>query len=256
MLGIYQTLAAEKMLAFEQKTDFLQMASRLVECNVEMVLIKVLQVLLLITTREDIIKPPLASHTFSLCLSMLSSRSAVIRSSVFAVLQQTYSQLFGRHGDSLQELDVEGLHNVCYEQLQKLATLLRSKDCGLKYLGMDLLAMAFCETKVELVNTPRMTRLLEKECIAYLKNCLRTEVNSFATITKVIRCSTQLILSLRISYDLLQHILILADSVHLWQQYLALESFSILLNRPKQIEAMNSIRNSYSNSMVLSRISQ
>jgi len=249
ILGIYQGLAADKALTFTQKLSFLGLASQLTESNDEMTLIKILQILLLIITREDIIRAPMAKETSALCLHLLNDKSQVVKNNVFAVLQQMYSLLFGKCAEACKEkASIEELHKVCYEELKKLTLLL--EDDSLKYLGMDILTMIFAKTKLELLNTPRMIKLLENQCISKLKSFLKTGVNSFTSIIRTIKCSTQLMLSLNTYYDLLQHILILADSTHLWQQYLALESFSILFAQPRQLVLMSNMINDCSDSMV------
>ena len=61
LLSIYQVLSAANLLAFTHKVSFLDLSLKLLDSSDDMIPIKVVQILLIMITRDEVIKPTFAS---------------------------------------------------------------------------------------------------------------------------------------------------------------------------------------------------
>ena len=258
VLSIFQVLAAAGLLSFPQKISFLDTALKLLESGDDMVPIKVVQVLLIVITRGDVVKPPMAHNVLTLCLKAFASKSQIIKNNVFAVLRQMYALLFEQYAAESKaniEGNLEGteLHNVCYEQLEQLIEVAgeKYKHTSFKGLGMDIITVILADTQGVLSKSPKIVELFEKNYTPCLKNYLVSEINSFPMITRAVKSATQLVLTMQISYNLLQPILLIANFPHSWHRYLALESFCTVFSEYKQIQLMHSMLNNVTNMRVM-----
>ncbi len=63
-LSVIQVLAAGNMLSLAHKVSFLELAVKLLDSSDDMVPIKVIQILLIMLTRQDVVRPPLADRVW------------------------------------------------------------------------------------------------------------------------------------------------------------------------------------------------
>ena len=143
VLSIFQTLFASSLLLFEQKIAFLELSLILLKTKDDMILIKIMQILLIMMDRSDIVKLPMANNILALSLKSFSIKNQMIKNNVFAVLGQMYSLLFEEYAIEAQRGNIREeskLHKVCYEQLEKVVSITNSKTkhTNLKGLGMDI----------------------------------------------------------------------------------------------------------------------
>ena len=61
LLAVFQVLAAANLLSFEHKVTFLDLAMKLLDSGDDMIPIKVVQILLIMLTKGDIVRAPLAT---------------------------------------------------------------------------------------------------------------------------------------------------------------------------------------------------
>jgi len=262
VLSIFQVLAAAGLLTFSQKISFLDSAHILLDSGDDMVPIKVVQVLLIMIIRGDIVKHPMANKILALCMKAFGSKSQIIKNNVFAVLRQMYSLLFDQYSNECKALitankkveliETTELHKVCYEQIEQLIQISgeKYKYISFKGLGMDILTVILAESQGILTNSQQIVSLFEKSYMPVLTNYLMTETMNFPIITRAVKSSTQVILTLQVAYNLLQPILQIASSTHSWHRYLALESFCTLFSEYKQIQFMHSMINNVTNMRV------
>eukprot|EP00826_Nyctotherus_ovalis_P062140 TRINITY_DN8937_c0_g1_i8.p1 TRINITY_DN8937_c0_g1~~TRINITY_DN8937_c0_g1_i8.p1 ORF type:complete len:108 (+),score=32.04 TRINITY_DN8937_c0_g1_i8:23-325(+) len=68
-------------------------AIELLNSEDDMIPIKILQIVLIMTNHEDILKPPMATKVVHLCLKAFNNNSQIIRGNVFTILKQMYTCL-------------------------------------------------------------------------------------------------------------------------------------------------------------------
>ena len=61
LLSIFQVLAAANLLTFAHKISLLELSLKLLDSSDDMIPIKVVQILLIMITRNDVVKEPLAN---------------------------------------------------------------------------------------------------------------------------------------------------------------------------------------------------
>lgn len=249
VLSVFQTLAASGYLSFAQKLLFLDTASKLMEASDEMVPIRILQVLLILITRSDVGRPPMAIKILQLCLKAFGCKNTSVKSNVFAVLRQLSTLLFEEYGKTLDD----GLQKVCYDVLDQLIIAAgdKYKQLRFKCLAMDMLTVILAECRETLRRSSQITELIENAYTPWLRNYLVHETESYPVISRVMKSATQLMLALRGSYILLQPVLAMTASAYSWHRYLALESFRALFGDHRQIQSMYATTNEATGQPVL-----
>lgn len=246
VLAVVQNLAAAGYLSPRQKVAFLDVAELLLESD-DMVLIKVIQVLLIVITRDTVGLPPMASKVLEFCLKAFSNHDSIIKNNVLAVLRQVHSLLFEQYSHR----QTKELEDVCHEQLDLLISVASSKPLNLKCLGIDMVTLILVEARKVLRSSKRITRLLKKSYVPVLESCLGSDAGPFAVVVRSVKSITQLLVTLQSCYDSYQSVLALANSQHSWQRYLALESFCTLFSDYHQLQLLNDAVNFANNSPVL-----
>jgi len=236
VLGIFQSLAASGYLSFYQVIGFLDIADLLLDSD-DMILIKLIQVLLIVTTRESLSAQPMANKVLAFSLKVFSTREPIIKNNILAVLRQLHSLLFEQY----TQHQTKNLEDICYEQLNQLITIVgdKSKPMNIKCLGIDLITLILVEARKVLKSSKQLNKLLRKDYVPLLENYLINEAGTFVVLMRSIKSVTQLLITLQSSYDVLQPVLNLANSSHSWQRYLALESFCTLFSDYRQIQLLN-----------------
>eukprot|EP00826_Nyctotherus_ovalis_P005946 TRINITY_DN11360_c0_g1_i2.p1 TRINITY_DN11360_c0_g1~~TRINITY_DN11360_c0_g1_i2.p1 ORF type:complete len:227 (-),score=51.79 TRINITY_DN11360_c0_g1_i2:123-803(-) len=213
-----------------------------------MVIIKVIQILLIVTNRESVVKDPFATKELAVCLKAFNYKSTITRNNIFAVMRQMYSLLFGEYADAIKlrtkngKLEDEEIHRICLKQIEVLIEVAKEKnDRAYKGLGLDMLTSILAEYPLK--ESLQVVALLENSYVSSLAECLVEEANVFPIATRAVKATTQLILALQNFYDLLQPILLLTDSQESWQWYLSLECFCVLLGDYRQVKNMHTMIN-------------
>jgi hypothetical protein len=251
ILAIFQILAASNLLSIDNKLLFIKLADKLIEAG-DMILIRIIQILLLIISYEDIGKSILAEDTLNLSLHLFSNKSSLIRNNIIALLSQMYSLLFEKYNEVLNKYEeVEKLNKVCYRQVEMLIEVAgdKYKQMNVKCLGIDLLSLIFA--KPNLKKSKEIVELVEKAYVPCLNNYLTSQTNSYQILTRSIKSAVHVMLTFQISYILLQPILALTDSLYNWHRYLALEAFCILFKDYNQLRFINLMVNDSTQTRVL-----
>jgi len=239
-------------LVLAQKLTFLEIGSKLVDTGDEMTIIKIIQILLIIINRNDASKPPFADHLLSLCLKVFVNKSQLIRNNILAVLRELYHLLFELFAKEINAQQVSSeLHQVCYNQLKQLIEITggKYKDITFKGLGMDIITIILIECP--LINDAQISSLIQKAYVFSLSGFLISELDNYPLIIRAVKSATQIMLTLRHSYILLQAILLLVNSEDAWKRYLALEVFCSLFTNYRQIQNMNSLVNEQKHTRVV-----
>jgi len=211
-----------------------------------MTLIKIMQILLIMINRKDIVKQPMANKVFELCLKSLQNKSPLITSNVFAVIQQMYTLLFELYS-------AEGeVNEVCCEHLGRLISLVSEKKKHIKFKGLalDCITMILSNSGKTLSSSTRIQSLFETSYVPSLSYYLANSKASFTLVVRVAKTATQLMLVSECCYILLQPLLVLSNSQKTWQRYLALEAFGYLLKEPEQIQRLHKMLNRTTNMRV------
>eukprot|EP00826_Nyctotherus_ovalis_P028402 TRINITY_DN22443_c0_g1_i1.p1 TRINITY_DN22443_c0_g1~~TRINITY_DN22443_c0_g1_i1.p1 ORF type:complete len:257 (+),score=64.05 TRINITY_DN22443_c0_g1_i1:90-773(+) len=210
--------------------------------------------------RRDIVRQPMSSKVLDLCLKSLHSKNHLITSNVFAVIQQMYTLLFEQYASESrlrEDIEKTEVHEVCYEQLERLIELAGEKKRSLKFKGLalDCITMVLAAAGSALSSSARIQSLFENSYIPsfcnYLGSSKASSSNSFTHASRIVRSATQLMLVAGNSYALLQPLISMSNSQKPWQRYLALEAFSSLLKKYEQIQKLHKIFNKATNMRVL-----
>ena len=262
VLSIIQVLSAANLLQHDKKLTLLDQFLKLFDSYDDMIPIKILQILMIMITAEDVVQTTFSLKILNLSLKAFSSKSQVIKNTVFAVLRQLYSLLFnqynktviakGQNNDSQEIFELCELHQICAEQLEHLVQLAgeKFKYTNFKGLGLDLLSAIMSECKTSLAVSAVIKGLFEVKLTNILVLYLKNETNSFPIIIRTVKCATHLMLSTKQSYNLVNLIITLSTSPHSYLRYLSLEAFSMLLNDYTQIQVMHDQTNSITNMKV------
>jgi len=247
LLSIFQSLAGAGSLSFNHKLLFLDIALKLIDSDNEMIPIRILQVLLILTTRDDVGRPPMANKILQLCLKAFTSKNPSIKSNVFVLLRQMTTLLFGEYSKD------NNLQNVCFDIIDQLIIVAgdKYKQIRFKCLSMDLLTVILAEGKETLRKSVQIVELLENAYTPWLKNYLVHEIESYPVVFRVVKSVTQLMLTVRKSYILIQPMIAMASSMHSWHRYLVLESFCALFGNYEQILLISTITNEITNQSVI-----
>lgn len=252
-LSIIQIFAGSSLMSFERKISFIDHSIKLLDTAIDMIPIKILQILLMSLSRSDIRKFPFASKISGLCLKAFSSKNQNIKNTVFAVMRQMYSLLFEEYINECKELHVgEELQKICLEQIEQLVELTgdKYKQLNFKGLGMDMLTIILAETKGFFNANPSVVHLFENSYVYNLSTYFLGDITSVPLILRAIKASTQLILDAETGYTLIYPILKMSESEITWHRYLVLESICTLFSDRKQVQHLHETINENTNTSV------
>eukprot|EP00826_Nyctotherus_ovalis_P011238 TRINITY_DN12937_c0_g2_i1.p1 TRINITY_DN12937_c0_g2~~TRINITY_DN12937_c0_g2_i1.p1 ORF type:complete len:331 (-),score=51.04 TRINITY_DN12937_c0_g2_i1:402-1394(-) len=241
VLAIFQSLAASNLLSLESKIKFTDLAEKMTEAG-EMAIIKIIQILLIIITYDDIATSTLAEKTFAFSMHVFSSKSSIIRNNIIALLRQMYDLLFGQYNKKLEATEEEKsteLDDICYKQIELLISITgdKYKQINYKCLGMDILTLIFTDSSLR--KCRRVTELIEKTYVPLLSEYLGNQVSAYQVLARAVKAATQVMLTFRTAYTLIQPMLVLTGSQYNWQRYLALEAFCVLFRDCEQLRYVN-----------------
>jgi len=237
ILAIFQILAASNLLSLDHKLQFIGLAEKILEAG-DMIMIRIVQILLLIITYEDIGKTTLAENTLNLSLRLFNNKSSLIKSNIIALLSQMYNLLFEKYDEILnKDEDIDELNKICYKQIEMLIIVAKHKQRNYKCLGIDLLSLIF--TKSSLKKSKEIVELVEKTYVPLLSDYLTDQTDFYPMLTRLIKSAVHVMLTFHISYTLLLPILALTKSMHNWHRYLALEAFCVLFKDYNQLRFIN-----------------